>query len=345
MHTSYSDGSGTHTEIAEAAMKAGIDGVIVTDHNVLVQDIQGYYGDEDQKILLLVGEEIHDQMREPQNNHMLVFGAEQELAPLAGDPQTLIDGVNQTGGICFLAHPIDSEAPAFGKTSLSWVTWDIAGFTGIELWNAMTEFKGLLKNKLAGLYYAYNFKQVAHGPYPQTLALWDKLLAESSHPVVAIGGSDAHQMHAHMGPLRRTLFPYKWHFKAINTHIITHEAFNHDFDHDRMLVLDALSKGHCFIGYDLPTSTRGFSFSAHTDSGVYQMGDILHTGQSITIQIKLPRIADCHLIKDGEYINSAHLRASMVHKITDPGIYRIEAYIRYKGKKRGWIFSNPIYVR
>ena len=43
MHTRYSDGSGTHKDIAEAAMKTGLDAVIVTDHNVLVQGLEGYY--------------------------------------------------------------------------------------------------------------------------------------------------------------------------------------------------------------------------------------------------------------------------------------------------------------
>ena len=34
MHTTYSDGSGTHADIANAAIKAGLDAVIITDHNV-----------------------------------------------------------------------------------------------------------------------------------------------------------------------------------------------------------------------------------------------------------------------------------------------------------------------
>ena len=41
MHTRYSDGAGTHADIATAAMKAGLDAVIVTDHNVLVNGPAG----------------------------------------------------------------------------------------------------------------------------------------------------------------------------------------------------------------------------------------------------------------------------------------------------------------
>ena len=51
MHTRYSDGSGTHRYIATAALKAGVDVVIVTDHNVLVNGFEGYYKEKNKKIL------------------------------------------------------------------------------------------------------------------------------------------------------------------------------------------------------------------------------------------------------------------------------------------------------
>ena len=42
MHTTYSDGHGTHADLAEAALRAGLDAIIVTDHNVWVNGIEGY---------------------------------------------------------------------------------------------------------------------------------------------------------------------------------------------------------------------------------------------------------------------------------------------------------------
>ena len=85
MHTTYSDGSGTHAEIVQAALQAGLDAVITTDHNVLVNGPAGYYQDGDRKVLLLVGEEVHDQTAIPQKNHLLVIGAGREMAELAGE--------------------------------------------------------------------------------------------------------------------------------------------------------------------------------------------------------------------------------------------------------------------
>ena len=42
MHTTYSDGSGAHADLAQAAMQAGLDAIIVTDHNVWVDGPEDY---------------------------------------------------------------------------------------------------------------------------------------------------------------------------------------------------------------------------------------------------------------------------------------------------------------
>ena len=97
MHTRYSDGSGTHKDIAQAAIKTGLDAVIVTDHNVLVQGLEGYYRNGPNRVLLLVGQEIHDQNRIPQKNHLLVFNANREVVSFANDPQKLINAVREAG--------------------------------------------------------------------------------------------------------------------------------------------------------------------------------------------------------------------------------------------------------
>jgi len=67
MHTVYSDGDGSHQDILNAAIKSGIDVAIVTDHNTLVGGVEQYFKSGNHKGLLLVGEEIHNQDRQPQN--------------------------------------------------------------------------------------------------------------------------------------------------------------------------------------------------------------------------------------------------------------------------------------
>ena len=111
MHTVYSDGSGKHAELAEAGLKAGVDVLIVTDHNVLVQDIEGYTQEGKRRLLMLVGEEVHDRTSQVEGNHMLIFGHNSELSRFAPNRQQLIDQARQAGAMTFLAHPFDDPLP------------------------------------------------------------------------------------------------------------------------------------------------------------------------------------------------------------------------------------------
>jgi hypothetical protein len=344
MHTKYSDGHVTHSEIAQAALRAGLDAVIITDHNVLVEGPEDYYRDGDRRVLLLVGEEIHDQARQPQKSHLLVLGTGRELAPLAADVQKLVNTVRQDGGLTFIAHPTDPAAPAVGETDISWVDWQVQGITGMEVWNAMSEFKSLLKSKLHAIYYAFNPGKIAHSPFQETLSKWDELTA-AGQKVVAIGGSDAHAFPARLGPLRRTLFPYEFHFQTINTHLLPERPLSGELQNDRRLVLDTLARGRAFIGYDLPAPTRGFRFSARGFDRMVIMGEELPIQNGVTLQIRLPRPVECRLIKDGQIVQTWDRYESCAFITKQPGAYRVEAYIDYQGRQRGWIFSNPIYLR
>jgi len=343
MHTPYSDGTGSHQEIAQAAARCGLDAVIVTDHNVLVSGPEKYYVDGESRTLLLVGEEIHDPTRQPQKNHLLVFGHDRELQPFSDDPQRLVDIVRQSGGLSFVAHPVDPAAPAVNEPDISWVDWRVQGFTGIELWNGFSEFKARLKSKLHAIYYAYNPRRIARGPFKETLQKWDELL-KAGRQVVGIGGSDAHAMLGRMGPLRRTLFPYEFHFRSINTHLFLPTPLTGEIMEDRRMLLDSLERGHAFIGYDLPYPTAGFRFAAQGKDATAWMGDEISAFYGVTLQVRLPLPTECRLLKDGQVVKTWLQRQNCTFITSEPGVYRVEAYIKYLGRRRGWIFSNPIYV-
>ena len=344
MHTRYSDGGGSHRDIAQAALGVGLEAVIVTDHNVLVAGFEGYYEDHGRRVLLLVGEEIHAQARSPQKNHLLALGADRELAGAAVDPQRLINEVREAGGLSFVAHPYDPEAAAFREPDLSWVDWTIHDFTGLELWNALSQLKTVVPSRLHGALYAYFPELVAYRPLRATLHKWDELLAHG-HRVVAIGGSDAHASRMHLGPLTRIVFPYAFHFRGINTHLILRAPLTGDVSVDRREIYAALAEGRCFIGYDLPAPTRGFRFSAQGRDGSVVMGEEISARGGVTLQAHLPHTAEIKLIKDGKGIRTWRRQQACAFMALEAGIYRIEAYRAYLGRNRGWIFSNPIYVR
>jgi len=343
MHTLYSDGSGSHNDIATAAMQSGIDAVIVTDHNIWVNGFAGYYKEGNKRVLLMVGEEIHDQARQPQKNHLLVFGANRELSTYASDPQLLLDAVATAGGLAFIAHPVDPAAPSVNQGDISWVDWNVQGFTGLELWNGFSEYKTRIKSKLHALFYAFFPNRIAQGPLPETVRRWEELLA-SGKKVVAIAGSDAHALPLRLGPIRRTIFPYGFHFSAVNTHVILPRPLANDAELDTAMILDALRLGHCFIGYDLPAPTRGFSMTAHGMQQIALMGDRLDSKGGVTIQIRLPMRTECTLLKDGKPVRTWHNHDLCTYITSQPGVYRVEAYINYLGSRRGWIYSNPVYV-
>ena len=344
MHTQYSDGSGTHADLAQAALRAGLDAIIVTDHNIWVNGPEDYYRKGDRQVLLMVGEEIHDRVRDPQKNHLLVFGARRELATLANDPQKLINTISEVGGQAYLAHPVDPAAPAIHEADLSWVAWDVDGYTGIELWNGFSEFKTVIKSKLHALYYLLRPKLINRGPLLETLQKWDSLTA-SGNRVVAIGGSDAHEIHRKICFWTVKIFPYEFHFQTVNTHILVPQPLQDDADEDSQMILKSLRQGHAFVGFDLPASTRGFRFSAQTKEGTVIMGDEATCLGGLTFQIRLPLRTECHLLRNGKPLKTWDNSDSCTYIATEPGVYRVEAYVDYMGIRRGWIFSNPIYVR
>jgi hypothetical protein len=357
MHTVYSDGTGTFKDLVAGAAEAGVDFVIVTDHNIFVRDKEEGYR---QGILTLVGQEVHDPYLEPPGNHLLCLGVCEDVTDQAASPQTLIDAVKAQGGLPFLAHPIEHSTPLIPE-AYNWQNWEVTGYTGIELWNYMSTFRPHVTSKKRAVALGYFPHYFTNGPLPEMLAKWDELLAERQ--VVAIGGTDVHAQQIKIGIFSRCFLPYNHCARALNTHILTqdrmlgpkgseatgHEAMDrHDehVQHDRQIVLQALAAGHCWIGYDLAGSTRGFRFSAQNHHGEAIMGDCLPppTSGKTTFNITLPQQATIRLIHDGRVIHEAKAR-DLHYESAEAGVYRVEVWKRRWGKLRGWIFSNPIYVR
>ncbi|HUW15015.1 MAG TPA: CehA/McbA family metallohydrolase [Anaerolineae bacterium] len=335
-HTTYSDGTASFADIVHAAHSAGVDFAIATDHNLLVREQEGYHG----TVLILAGQEVHDTEREPEVNHLLAVGAAHDVALLRSHPQKLMDAVRDGGGLTFLAHPIEHGSRLFPK-EFSWIDWNVHSFDGLELWNFMSECKAYVDSRQVGLLLSFLPQIFVRGPWPETLALWDRLNAE--RPVVAIGGSDNHGGTYHIGPLTRTVFPYTFAFQTVNTHVLAPEPLDGMLPHDRKLIFDALREGHCWVGYDLLGRTTGFRFQAHNGSDTAIMGDRLALNRPTEIEAFVPARARLRLLRNGLPIGSAtgrHLRL----QITEPGVYRVEAFRRAWGRWRGWIFSNPIYV-
>lgn len=345
VHTPYSDGEWYHARIAEAALAAGLDLVCVTDHNVWVNGPERYYEQDGRRVLLLVGEEVHDVTRRPQKNHLLAYNHNRELAGLAPRPQALIDAVRAAGGLAFLAHPFDGSVPLIGYEDIAWVDWGVSGYTGLEIWNYMSDWARLLTSRSAAIRYALNPELGVSGPSPETLARWDALTA-AGRRVVGIGNADAHANVYSRWGLTRCLFPYEFLFRQVNTHLLTREPLSGDHLPDRDRLMKALARGHCFIGYDGIAPTHGFRFTASGDQGALLMGDETTNRGGVTLQVTAPRPAALRVLRDGREVLRRETQ-SITHVLPpgETGVYRVEAHLMFKGRPRGWIYSNPIYVR
>lgn len=356
IHTRYSDGYGLHADIADAAISAGLDFVMVTDHNVWVQGVEGYYSSEAGRVLLMTGEEVHNVRRQPQASHFLAYGVEKELAPYAADPQDLIDETRMAGGYGFLAHPHERSLDLIDSPELGWHDWEIEGFSGLEIWNYMSSVKNCVakavdalrvRNKLtvavAALPIAFHPERHVLGPEPETLALWDSFLAQGMR-LSAIGNSDAHATPTRLGPLKRVIYPYVDLFQAVNTHVLLKEPLTGDLVEDKRRIVNAVGEGKGWVGYDLPHSTRGFSF---TVQGLRRgtIGDEMPLGSGATLQVGTPARCRIRLIRHGEVVAETKAATNLTHTPSEPGAYRVECLIPFEGDERGWIYSNPIYLR
>jgi hypothetical protein len=344
IHTPYSDGAAYHRDVAEAGLLAGLDFLIFTDHNLWIRGLEGYYGRDDRGyILLLAGEEVHDRTRLPQCNHLLVYGAEQEVAPHAHDLAALIDAVKEAGGLCFIAHPDDRAVQWIHEPAIPWLDRYVEGFTGLEIWNYMSRLKDHIQTRREAVRNIFRPEDVIVGPPPRTLALWDQLL-EMGRRVAGIGSADAHGTRYRWGPIAHTILPYDFLFNCVNTHILTRMPLTGDVQYDKRQLYQALREGRAFIGYDIPGNTRGFRFSAQGQNVSVVMGEEIRLGHGVTLQVMAPARAHIKILCHGTIVAEDTNTENLTHVVRKPGAYRAEVWRVYAGIERAWILSNPIYV-
>jgi hypothetical protein len=119
---------------------------------------------------------------------------------------------------------------------------------------------------------------------------------------------------------------------------------NGDIGHDRRLLLRAIGRGHSWIGYDMAGPTGDFRFTAQgVDNGI--MGDEMPLGLGATLQVRAPVRCRIRVIRHGAIVAEVERESNLAYIPTEPGAYRVECRIPFEGRERGWIYSNPIYLR
>jgi hypothetical protein len=340
MHSAYSfDGRTPVAEIIRAANKSGVDFLLLTDHSTLQARNDGFEGWHN-GTLLIVGEEIA-----PRFNHYLAFQHRESVANAEDlpdmPPQTYINRVRNQGGMGFIAHPDHEGTPLFHVKHYPWTDWSVTGYTGLGIWDFMTDWQNCLSGYMRAIL-SYAFPAFfLRGPSPSTLTRWDLLTQERR--VVGIGELDNHDTLKRILGFNLSIFPHARVFRLIRTHILTDGPLYGDSRADIATLLDALRNGRAYVALDYYRSAAGFSVFLIEEGRFATMGDTFVLHHSAELTITVPHPAQIRIIRNGAlYHQTTGKECSAM--IGEPGVYRIEAYVKVFGRTHPWIFSNPIYV-
>ena len=343
VHSQVSDGTGTIAEIAQAAVEAGLQFVVMTDHGNGTRPLQSpqYYAG----VLMIDGVEISTDQ-----GHYAAVGFTQSPYPLAGHARAVIEDVRRLGGFGFAAHP-GSPKPA-----LRWDDW-AAPFDGLEWLNADSEWRDELWGPLARSVVTYPFRPaeslaaVLDRP-SSVMAQWDRLTRQRRVP--AIAGADAH---ARLGFKQNTepyvdreiarIPSYRTSFEAFKNRVILDQALTGDPAFDTILVLGAMREGRTFTTIDGLAQFEGFEASATSGTRVARVGEHLDLNGRAIIEARVagPEGTLLQILRDGDVVHQATEAAIRFEVGDQPGAYRIEAHLPSGGSASvPWIVANPFYI-
>jgi len=333
IHSTYSDGDASVAEIIAAAARAGLDYIVLTDHDTLEARDRGFAGWHE-GVLVLVGAEVH-----AGRHHCMALGLD-HLDGLGRTTHTeeALREIKARGGLTFVVHPCPCHKPLFGVWVPGWDEWDLECFDGLEVWPYLHDW---ISDLTPWNFLSHQRKPDAwvRGPRPEVLRMWDR--CGQKRRVVGIGSLDNH---ARRFPFRRWHFlemlPHHYAFRTVRTHLLSPEPFTGDAAADSALVHRLLAEGRCYIAYDLLADPTGFVFEARSPQGPIPMGAQAPVAHTVELRATVPRSAQLRLLRNGHLVAETSDR-TLAHKAHQPGVYRLEAYL----DGRPWVFSNPVYLR
>ena len=344
VHSAYShDGRGSIEEIAEAARRAGVRVVLLTDHNTLAplaEGKEGWHGD----VLVLVGAELTTG-----SGYLLVFNlpADATVRVRGHDLRRLVAEYQDLGGIVLVAHPYHPK--------LDWKDWEMAGLDGLEVVDVFDQVvvAAAPRQLLAFLAYPANpamaVLSLVHWPR-QALARWDLMAAR--RPAVGVLALDAHGGIA-LTEETGVRFPsHETAFRLGRLHFLLPEPLDPDPGVARRQVYQALRAGRFFNAFDGLAPATGFRFRARAGGEVHEAGARLGLTADLELEVTTPPYprAVIRLLRDGVVVREERDTPQLRHRVWMPGVFRVEVDLERSlfpltgPRAFPWIFSNPIYV-
>ncbi len=331
IHTTESDGTKSLADVIAIGREAGLDFMMFSDHMTLSnreQGGEGIYGD----VLVVIGYEHNDL---DDIHHYLLFESPR-VYPRDMTPGEYVAAGAADGAIGIMAHPDEIRTRLERFPAYPWKDWSVEGFTGVEVWNQMSEWMEQLTR--------YNLPLMAFSPRKSLIAPTDRILRKwdelnMTGRVVGVASPDAHAFRYKVGPISVEIFPYKVHFKCLRTHVVLPEPMSHDFETARRQLYDALRDCRVFFSNMRWGNADSFQFYAADSSTQVPVGGRLESADGVSMHVQTPGPATLRLIHNGQCLLET-VSDRLTYRVAKPGIYRAEAWKH----RRGWIFSNHIRI-
>lgn len=314
IHTKLSDGTGDINSISKAAKKAGLNWIIITDHNNF--DIkEGFYNG----VCVIKGEEISP----CSSNHYIALDIKNLINP-SDDTQKFVDEVRAQGGFGFAAHPDEADNRKNKAHPIKWTNKSVIP-DGIEIWNWFSDWADDYdETNIFKIAYSYFFRhKLIQGPHKETLKWWDELNKKSENIIPAIAGVDAHALKISKYIIPIKIFPYKDCFKTLANVITLENEIPKDFESQKNLILSSIKNGNNIM------------INRHIKKEI----PLIYV-ENKTIIVKLSTKAEIKIIQNGTQIFTENTK-NLKFPIDENAKYRIEIDL----KNQPWIFSNQISIK
>ena len=341
VHTAIGGHStGNFDELIDGANKNNLDFVVMTEHTTDLYDTSA---------LTLKGKI---------GNTLFVNGQEVETAT---DRFLLMDGSADAGKMNRVM-PNDFLNQIHAQNKLAFITypekhkdWN-SNFDGVEVFSLHTNAKRMpaVFVLFDALWSYYSYPELVLAKYfyrpDDNLRKFDEITQTKKSTLIA--GTDAHSnigFHllgddAGNKIINLKIDRYETIFRTMRNHILLEK----DKPLTQETLLEALKYGHCFVGLDALSDTKGFSFSAENGAETKIMGDEINLAENTNLKIFSPQSARIVIFKNGTQVHEEANASQTILPIKVKGTYRAEVYLDALGApfdKMPWIISNPIYVK
>jgi hypothetical protein len=346
VHSLRSDGAGSKDAIAEAASRAGLAFVILTDHGdgMRPPDPPVYLDG----VLCIDAVEISTT-----GGHYVALDMKPSPYPLGGEPAAVVEDVHRLGGFGIAAHP---DSP---RAALAWSDWT-APIDGIEWLSADTEWRNESRAALARVLLAYALRpgpalaSILDRPVA-TLRRWDALAA--TRPVVALAAHDAHGglgRGLEEGGTRRAAIggipSYEGSFRTFSNRVILDAPMSGEAGPDARRVLDAIERGRVFTVVDAVASPGFVNLTGSDQQSNGPMGSRFRSSAgSVSLDVSMPAGARLIEVQGGSEIElpstaaSGHTFESRADGVRGAARFEVRVPGAPGTPPVPWLISNPIY--